>query len=65
MDSKQKKQYSIRGHIIDIYSIHFKNKYPFRILFFGNEIEEIFSYNIDTQDKIENFDEITIYNLNT
>ena len=61
----KKKQYTIRGHIIDIYSIHFKNKYPFRILFFGNEIEEIFSYNIDTQDKIENFNEITIYNLDT
>jgi transcription-repair coupling factor (superfamily II helicase) len=40
-------QYSLRGGIIDIFS--FSNEEPIRIDFFGNEVESIRSFNIDTQ----------------
>ncbi len=40
-------QYSIRGSIIDIYS--FSNENPFRIDFFGDEVESIRTFDIETQ----------------
>ncbi len=40
-------QYSIRGSIIDIYS--FSNEDPLRIDFFGDEVESIRTFDIETQ----------------
>ena len=40
-------QYAIRGSIIDIYS--YNNELPFRIDLFGNEIESMRVFNVETQ----------------
>ena len=40
-------QYAIRGSIVDIFS--FSNEYPFRVDFFGNEIETIRRFDVETQ----------------
>lgn len=58
----KKKQYTIRGHVVDIFSISYDYKYPVRISFFGNTVESIYTYDVDTQDKIEDLEKITIYN---
>ena len=40
-------QYAIRGSIVDIFS--FSESYPYRISFWGNEIESIHSFDCNTQ----------------
>lgn len=40
-------QYSIRGSIVDIFS--FSNNYPYRISFWGNEVEKINLFDCNTQ----------------
>ncbi|MDR2763406.1 MAG: transcription-repair coupling factor, partial [Tannerella sp.] len=40
-------QYAMRGSIIDVFS--FSNEYPYRIDFFGNEVETIRSFDVETQ----------------
>ena len=40
-------QYAIRGSIVDIFS--FADNYPYRISFWGNEIESIHSFDCNTQ----------------
>ena len=70
----KKAQYAIRGHIVDIFPIYCCYKkngeeftgssYPFRISFIGDEIEEMFTYDIDTQEKIDNIEKITILTIN-
>ena len=40
-------QYAMRGSIIDIFS--FSNEYPFRVDFFGNEVETIRRFDVETQ----------------
>ena len=40
------------------------SSYPFRISFIGDEIEEMFTYDIDTQEKIDNIEKITILTIN-
>ena len=40
-------QYAIRGSIVDIFS--FSENYPFRISFWGDEIEQIHSFDCNTQ----------------
>lgn len=40
-------QYAIRGSIIDVFS--FSNEYPFRIDFFGDEVETIRSFDVESQ----------------
>ena len=52
-------QYSIRGSIIDIFSFSFNN--PYRISFFGNEIEKIHVFDCNTQLSKEEKDEIEIF----
>ena len=50
-------QYAIRGSIVDIFS--FSDSYPYRISFWGNEIETIHSFDCNTQlsrDKVESAD---------
>nr|MCR4859966.1 hypothetical protein [Bacteroidales bacterium] len=40
-------QYAIRGSIVDIFS--FSDNYPYRISFWGNEVESIHSFDCNTQ----------------
>ncbi|MDR1331099.1 MAG: transcription-repair coupling factor, partial [Tannerella sp.] len=51
-------QYAVRGSLIDIYS--YSSEYPFRIDFFGNEVESIRSFDIDTQLSRERIEEATV-----
>jgi len=51
-------QYSIRGGIIDIFS--FSGEEPYRIDFFGDEVESIRSFNIDTQLSTTRYESISI-----
>ncbi len=51
-------QYSIRGSIIDLFS--FSNEYPYRVDFFGDEIETIRSFDVDTQLSKEKMQEIAV-----
>ncbi len=51
-------QYSIRGSIIDIFSYSGEN--PYRIDFFGDEVESIRSFNIENQLSIEKLRSISI-----
>ncbi len=51
-------QYSIRGGIVDIYS--FSNEDPYRIDFFGDEVDSIRSFDIDNQISKESLSRISI-----
>ncbi len=51
-------QFSIRGGIVDVYS--FSNDYPYRIEFFGDEIDSIRSFNPIDQLSIEKLRDIII-----
>ncbi len=51
-------QFSVRGSIADIYS--YSNEDPYRLDFFGDEVESIRSFNIDDQISKETFRQITI-----
>ncbi|MFC2152751.1 transcription-repair coupling factor, partial [Bacteroidota bacterium] len=51
-------QYSIRGSIIDIFS--FASDDPYRIDFFGNEVDSIRSFDIENQLSKQTFNEIAI-----
>ncbi len=51
-------QYSIRGSIIDIFS--FSNEHPFRIDFFGNEVESIRTFDTETQLSLSGCESISI-----
>ena len=51
-------QYAVRGSIIDVYS--FASEYPFRIDFFGNEIDSIRTFEVESQLSKEKKDSISI-----
>ena len=51
-------QYALRGSILDVFS--FSNEYPFRIDFFGDEVESIRSFEVETQLSKERMDSIRI-----
>ena len=51
-------QFSVRGSIVDIFS--FSNEDPYRLDFFGDEVESIRTFSIDTQISKEKVDKITI-----
>ncbi|MDR0835603.1 MAG: transcription-repair coupling factor, partial [Tannerella sp.] len=51
-------QYAMRGSILDIFS--FSNEYPFRIDFFGNEVESIRSFDVETQLSKEKLTEVRV-----
>lgn len=55
-------QFSVRGSIVDVYTL--TDETPFRIDFFDEEIEEIKSFDVDTQRSIEKIDSIKIYPAN-
>lgn len=52
-------QFSVRGGIIDIYSLTEEN--PWRIELWGDEIDSIRSFDAESQRSLENLDKITIY----
>lgn len=56
-------QYSIRGSILDVFS--FSNEMPYRIDFFGDEIDSIRTFNVETQLSDQRLDSISILNSNT
>ena len=51
-------QYAMRGSIVDIFS--FSNEFPFRVDFFGNEIETIRRFDVETQLSKDKLGEIHI-----
>jgi transcription-repair coupling factor (superfamily II helicase) len=51
-------QYTVRGSLIDVYS--FSNEYPYRIDFFGDEIDSIRTFEVDNQLTKEQLQKITI-----
>lgn len=51
-------QYAMRGSILDVFS--FSYEYPYRIDFFGNEVETIRSFDVETQLSIEMLEHIHI-----
>ena len=62
IDDFKKGNFRLIGDVIDIFPVYSDN--PIKILFFGDEIEDIFSFCIDTQDIIEKYEEINIYPAN-
>ncbi len=52
-------QFAIRGAIVDIFSYSYNN--PFRISFFGDEIESISIFDSNTQSSKEKVDEVEVY----
>jgi transcription-repair coupling factor (superfamily II helicase) len=51
-------EFSVRGGIVDVFS--FSNDNPYRIEFFGDEVESIRSFEVETQLSIEKQKKITI-----
>ena len=51
-------QFSIRGSIFDVYS--YSNELPYRIDFFGDDIESIRSFNVETQLSEQRIDSVFI-----
>ncbi|MDR2621241.1 MAG: transcription-repair coupling factor [Dysgonamonadaceae bacterium] len=51
-------QYAVRGSIIDVFS--FSNEYPFRIDFFGNEVESLRTFDVETQLSKERLNSVSI-----
>lgn len=51
-------QYAIRGGIIDIFS--FSAEFPYRIDFFGNKVDSIRSFNVESQLSKNKYDKISI-----
>ncbi|MBN2637431.1 MAG: transcription-repair coupling factor [Prolixibacteraceae bacterium] len=51
-------QFSVRGSIVDVFS--FSNKDPFRLDFFGDEVESIRTFSIDDQISKETLHSVTV-----
>lgn len=51
-------QFAVRGCIVDIYS--FASEYPYRLDFFGDEVDSIRTFEVQTQLSLSKKDEITI-----
>ncbi len=51
-------QYATRGSILDVFS--FSNEFPYRIDFFGDEVETIRSFEVETQLSKQNYSSISI-----
>ncbi|MDR2691497.1 MAG: transcription-repair coupling factor [Dysgonamonadaceae bacterium] len=54
-------QYAVRGSIIDVFS--FSGEYPFRIDFFGDEVESIRTFDVETQLSKEKLSSISIISM--
>ncbi|MDR1720063.1 MAG: transcription-repair coupling factor [Dysgonamonadaceae bacterium] len=55
-------QYAVRGSIIDVFS--YSNEYPYRIDFFGDEVESIRSFDVETQLSKQKLESIDIVSAN-
>ena len=55
--------FRVNGEVIDIYPAY-SEELALRVEFFGDEIEDIYSFNILTNKKIERFRDIVIYSAN-
>lgn len=53
-------QFAVRGSILDIFS--YSNEFPYRLDFFGDDIESIRTFNIETQLSERQVDEIAVVN---
>ena len=51
-------QFSVRGSILDVYS--FSNELPYRIDFFGDDIDSIRTFNVETQLSEQKIDEVFV-----
>lgn len=51
-------QFAVRGSILDVFS--YSSEYPFRVDFFGNEIDSLRTFEVDTQLSKERLSELTI-----
>ncbi|MBQ8336673.1 MAG: transcription-repair coupling factor [Bacteroidaceae bacterium] len=51
-------EFAVRGSLIDIFS--FSSEYPYRIDFFGDEVESIRTFEVETQLSKDKIDEISI-----
>ena len=51
-------QFSVRGGIVDIFAVN--SRQPYRIEFFGDEIDSIREYNVNTKRSIKNVDSAAI-----
>lgn len=51
-------EFSVRGGIVDVFS--FSNEKPYRITFFGNEVESIKTFDIETQLSIDRVNEFQL-----
>ena len=57
-------EFSVRGGIVDVFS--YSNEKPYRITFFGNEVENIKTFDIETQlsiDKVDSFQLVSNMNF--
>lgn len=52
-------QFSVRGGIVDIYPLTEEN--PWRIELWGDEVDSIRSFDVESQRSLENLEEITVY----
>ena len=50
--------FSVRGGLIDVFS--FANQHPYRIEFFGDEVESLRSFDVRTQLSIQQYDQIEL-----
>ena len=55
--------FRVNGEVIDIYPAY-NEELAYRIEFFGDEIESIYSFNSLTNEKVADYKEITIYSTN-
>ena len=53
-------QYSVRGSILDVFS--YSNELPYRIDFWGDDIDSIRTFNVETQLSEERLDQVSIIN---
>jgi transcription-repair coupling factor (superfamily II helicase) len=51
-------EFSVRGGILDVFS--FSNDNPYRIEFFGNEVDSIRTFDVESQLSVEKQNKITI-----
>lgn len=51
-------EFSVRGGIVDVFS--FSNDFPYRIEFFGNEVDSIRTFDVETQLSVEKQQQISI-----
>ena len=52
-------QFAVRGGIVDIFS--YSDNVPYRLDFFGNEVESISKFNIDSQRSVEKVESVEIF----